>query len=131
MRSIPVSPYEGIHKQGVHGAPHVLADCSWDYCGRESGVTGAELGLPEHEAFDDAPEGDLDTFDLAEEIIRYEDGELDHDKTLVLFANLIASGLAWSLQGSYGRAAFELINRGVISEDGDIDWDKAEEVYGL
>ena len=38
-----------------------------------------------------------------------------------MFAGLIRSGRAWSLQGSYGRAARHLIDAGFISEDGEID----------
>ena len=55
-------------------------------------------------------------YDLTSAIISYELGELDYDATVELFQNLVDSGLAWVLQGSYGRMATDLINSGVISE---------------
>lgn len=55
-----------------------------------------------------------------DKIIAFEQGELDEDGTLELFGGLIASGLVWSLQGSYGRTARALIDGGFISEDGEV-----------
>jgi hypothetical protein len=37
-----------------------------------------------------------------------------------LFAFLIRSGLVWTLQGWYGRAALDLIDAGIISSEGEI-----------
>lgn len=51
-------------------------------------------------------------------IIAYEQGELDNEQTINLFASLISSGLCWSLQGSYGRAAARLIDAGLIDRRG-------------
>ncbi len=45
-------------------------------------------------------------------IIAYEQGELDTEATVSLFQELINSGLAWQLQGHYGRTAKELIDNG-------------------
>lgn len=45
-------------------------------------------------------------------IIRYENGDLDDDETVRFFQSLIDSGLAWSLQGHYGRMAIDLISEG-------------------
>lgn len=59
--------------------------------------------------------------DLTSRIIAYEDGTMDStEEVLALFADLIKSGLAWSLQGAYGRAAASLIERGLITKEGDI-----------
>ncbi len=45
-------------------------------------------------------------------IIAFEQGELDFDETVELFQELIDNGMAWSLQGSYGRTASRLIEAG-------------------
>jgi len=66
-------------------------------------------------------------FDLVGAIMDYEDGNLDLGGTLALFQNLIRTGMAWSLQGSYGRAAQNLIDNGYITRDGEIDWDLVNE----
>ena len=59
--------------------------------------------------------------DLVGSIIAYEGGDLDTRDTVKLFAGLIKSGDAWTLQGSYGRTAKAMIEAGVISEAGEID----------
>jgi hypothetical protein len=41
------------------------------------------------------------------------------------WAQLIQSGHAWNLQGFFGRTASDLINAGLISPDGQVDWDAA------
>ncbi len=46
------------------------------------------------------------------QIIDYENGELDEQETVEFFQGLINSGLAWSLQGHYGRTAKALIDAG-------------------
>jgi len=49
---------------------------------------------------------------ITNDIIAYEQGELDKDETIELFQTLISTGVAWSLQGSYGRTATQLIEAG-------------------
>ena len=51
-------------------------------------------------------------------IIDYESGMLDEEETIELFASLIKTGLAWELQGHYGRTASSLIQSGVITMEG-------------
>jgi hypothetical protein len=58
--------------------------------------------------------------DLTGDIIAFEEGELGLTETIDLFARLVKSGLAWTLQGSYGRAAMNLIKQGFISRDGNV-----------
>jgi hypothetical protein len=47
-----------------------------------------------------------------DKIIAYESGELQSHEIVELFQELIDSGLAWRLQGSYGRTAKHLIDAG-------------------
>jgi len=56
--------------------------------------------------------------ELMDRIIAYEEGNIDEVGILLLFAELIKSGMAWSLQGHYGRTAKALIDAEYISEDG-------------
>lgn len=58
--------------------------------------------------------------DLVEQIIAYEDGQLEDHAVLELFAELIRTGQAWKLQGHYGRMAAHLIQHGWISPLGKI-----------
>jgi hypothetical protein len=53
-------------------------------------------------------------------IIDFESGQLEWNDTLVLFSELVESGQAWQLQGSYGRFARGLIANGWLSESGEI-----------
>ena len=56
---------------------------------------------------------------ITDQIIAYEMGDLTDEQTLDLFADLIRTGMAWSLQGHYGRIASSLIKQGIISKDGE------------
>jgi hypothetical protein len=49
---------------------------------------------------------------MLNQIIAYEQGELDEEGIIDLFQELINSGMAWKLQGSYGRTAKALIDAG-------------------
>jgi len=50
---------------------------------------------------------------MFDELMEYEAGELDEAHTVEMFQRLIDTGLAWQLQGSYGRAAIAMIEGGV------------------
>ncbi|AXQ61123.1 hypothetical protein SEA_HANK144_70 [Streptomyces phage Hank144] len=56
--------------------------------------------------------------DIAIDVMSYELGELDARETVELFSLLVKSGMAWTLQGSYGRTANELIHAGYLTQDG-------------
>jgi hypothetical protein len=55
-----------------------------------------------------------DAYDVTGQIIAYEQGDLDEEESIELFQHLVDSGLAWSLQGSYGRMAQRLIEAGLV-----------------
>lgn len=55
-----------------------------------------------------------------DKIIAYEQGELNAEEVVDLFSDLVASGLAWQLQGCYGRMASRLIDAGYIDRHGKI-----------
>ena len=59
-------------------------------------------------------------FDLVGSIMAFEDGTLEPDDVLRLFSHLVRSGQAWTLQGSYGRAAARMIEAGHLNEQGTI-----------
>ena len=57
---------------------------------------------------------------ISELLVAYETGELPVEDTLKLFARLIKNGMAWNLQGHYGRIAATLIKEGYIDKEGKI-----------
>jgi len=53
---------------------------------------------------------------IVADIMDFEAGELDEEQTIALFQRLVDSGMAWRLQGSYGRAADALIEAGLVTQ---------------
>jgi hypothetical protein len=53
--------------------------------------------------------------ELTQQIIDYEEGKLNESETINLFQQLVDCGLAWNLQGHYGRTAYTMIEEGLIS----------------
>jgi hypothetical protein len=49
-----------------------------------------------------------------DELMDYESGKLDEDEVVDLFQRLVDNGMAWQLQGSYGRMAQKPIQEGLI-----------------
>lgn len=50
-----------------------------------------------------------------DKVIKYENGEMSEQEIIDFFQQLVDSGTAWELQGSYGRMAAHLIKSGLIS----------------
>ena len=59
-------------------------------------------------------------YDQVGAIMSYESGDMAPEDVLKLFSHLIKTGLAWQLQGSYGRAAAQLIENGWLDDKGNI-----------
>ena len=69
--------------------------------------------------------------DLVGKIMAFEEGSLSFADSLRLLSELTKSGQVWQLQGSYGRAAHELIHTGIMDNEGNllIDPDATEGEY--
>lgn len=53
--------------------------------------------------------------DTLNNVIKWENGEMDSEEEIAFFQYLVDSGLAWSLQGMYGRRAMQLIESGDVT----------------
>jgi hypothetical protein len=54
-------------------------------------------------------------YSLVDKIIAFEEGGLTEVEIIALFQHLVDTGLAWSLQGSYGRVARLLLEEELIT----------------
>ena len=53
---------------------------------------------------------------LCNKIVAYENDEMTEKETVVFFQELISNGMAWTLQGHYGRMAEYLIEEGLCND---------------
>jgi len=53
---------------------------------------------------------------VVENIIRYENSMMEEEEEIQFFQELINTGLAWKLQGHYGRTAMFLIEEGLCED---------------
>lgn len=74
------------------------------------GNTHAPTSQPQQ--VDSPPRPTPQPYDSLTFIMAFEGGELDDSEIIEGFQHLIDSGLAWSLQGSYGRTAMALVEAG-------------------
>ncbi len=75
-----------------------------------------EAGKLKHEkpGGDEPKKEGAPAFDQVGAIMAFEQGSLDDEGIIELFQHLVDTGLAWQLQGSYGRAAKQLLDQGLI-----------------
>jgi hypothetical protein len=61
---------------------------------------------------------------MVDDIIAFEGGEMDEADEIRMMQEMIDSGMAWKMQGSYGRAAMDMIEAGlcVLGEEGHRDF---------
>ncbi len=55
-----------------------------------------------------------ENFNMIQNIVKYENGNLNQEEVVALFQTLIDSGYILSLQGTYHRTAKELIAEGLV-----------------
>jgi hypothetical protein len=53
---------------------------------------------------------------LFDSMLAWENGDLDEERTIELFQALVDNGMAWTLQGTYGRMAARLLEAGLIQQ---------------
>lgn len=68
------------------------------------------------------------TGESVDAIMLFEAGELPAVRVLALFSDLVRSGMAWTLQGSYGRTAEGLIREGFLDREGRISAERLDEL---
>lgn len=56
------------------------------------------------------------TFNMVGAIMAYEAGESTEEEVITLFQHLVDTRDAWTLQGSYGRMAMNLIEAGLVTK---------------
>ena len=59
--------------------------------------------------------------DIIDYIMDYEFGDMSDLDTLKMISELIKNGMAWTLQGNYGRTSNHLINEEYLLENGDLN----------
>lgn len=57
---------------------------------------------------------------IVDDITEYENGGMSTNEVIHFFGKLVKAGLAFSLQGSYGRQAQSLIEMGYLDKDGKV-----------
>jgi hypothetical protein len=119
--SYPAADYEPFGD----GIRQTLASLWENSRGFDGGATKAHIFLSaaaragytnvEADAFLAAQNPPAPSYDTVGGIVAYEAGELDHEGIIELFQALVDSGMAWQLQGSYGRTVRDLINAGLVN----------------
>ena len=58
--------------------------------------------------------------DTLDKIMDFENGEMEDHQIIDFFQELVDTGLAWKLQGMYGRTANDLLEQGLITQGGTV-----------
>lgn len=99
-----------------HGEPGSCPECAWidrHICYKHGEPCCKDCGCePPHEVKMSSDKNLAKLQDLGTAISAYEAGELSEAEEVELFQKLIDNGMAWKLQGHYGRNAEYLINIG-------------------
>ena len=66
------------------------------------------------------PTTTMTTTGFKNQISAFEAGELDTVGFLILFSELIRTGAAFTLEGSYGQIAADLIEAGYLTSEGEV-----------
>ena len=66
--------------------------------------------------------------DIVDYIMDYESGNMSDLDILRMFSELIKNGMAWTLQGHYGRTANSLIESEYLMDNGDFNEGKLEDI---
>ena len=101
--------------QGAYGRS-AAALIKQGYCTDLNGTMGGKHEGRKHTESQLVEIAGADQPDQVSQMMAYEQGDLSDEETVELFQHLIDSGLAWKLQGSYGRTAAALIKQGVCHE---------------
>lgn len=65
-------------------------------------------------------ETEAEKYDVVGAIMDYEDGSQSARESLEMFSHLIKTGAIRGLQGSYQRAASDIVDAGYLTPDGDL-----------
>ena len=57
---------------------------------------------------------------MVQAIIDYESGNMSPDDIIYFFGELVSTGFINAMQGHYQRTAHDLIQHGILSEDGEV-----------
>jgi len=68
---------------------------------------------------------------MIDNIIRYEEGDMSEEEMIQFFQGLVNTGLAWSLQGHYGRTAMHLIEQGLVKVGEDLEEESSDDESGI
>jgi len=87
-----------------------------------------ELGVPSTMRQSEKSAKEVNAGNLLDFVLDYENGTISKGDYTRMFAYLIKTGQAWQMQSSlYGRPAHDLIESGVITKEGKINWEKVDE----